>query len=218
VQAWLADPVDGGWAASDRADPAAAHGRAVDRTLFTDWNALMVRAALGAGGALGDESLSAFAVRSLERIVLLAYAPGAGAAHYLDPDAGEPAQVRGLLDDQIALASAHLEAYDASGNVVYRMMAEELAIHAVRSMADAEGGGFFDRAASSPPDLPGAPVKTFAGNCAAATLLYALARVSTAADFRAAADAALAAAARLAPAQGALAAEYLLAAGERARG
>ncbi len=85
VQTWLADPVDGGWAASQRARPSPpAADPLVDRTLFADWNAAMVSAALLAGRVLGDTALSEFAIRSLERVVLLCYRPGAGVAHYVD--------------------------------------------------------------------------------------------------------------------------------------
>jgi uncharacterized protein YyaL (SSP411 family) len=52
VQSWLADQVDGGWAGSQRADPAyhaaeGGHGPdapPIDRTLYTDWNAMMASA------------------------------------------------------------------------------------------------------------------------------------------------------------------------------
>ena len=61
LQTWLADPVDGGWAGSQRADAdllcANAGGDrgvaapSVDRTLYTDWNAAMISAARARRGA-----------------------------------------------------------------------------------------------------------------------------------------------------------------------
>ena len=45
------------------------------------------------------------------------------------------------------MAARLLDALEATGNIVYEMMAEELARHAVRTMWDERGGGFFDRAA-----------------------------------------------------------------------
>src|SRR5687768_10322871 len=82
VQTWLADPVDGGWAGSQRADPdyyaagdapdrSDVDAPAVDRTLYSDWNAMMASAALQAGRVLEDPSLSQFAIKSLERVLLL---------------------------------------------------------------------------------------------------------------------------------------------------
>ena len=44
------------------------------------------------------------------------------------------------------MADACLDVFDLTGNVVYEMMAEELAHYALRLMWDEEGGGFFDRA------------------------------------------------------------------------
>src|SRR5262245_66175391 len=101
----------------------------------------MASAALKAGRVFGDAGLSEFAIRSLERTVDLCYQPGAGMAHYHD---GAP-QVRGLLGDQIAMADAQLDAFEATGNVVYRMLAEELLLHAMRTLWDESDGGFFDR-------------------------------------------------------------------------
>ena len=114
-----------------------ARGAAVDRTLYTDWNALMASAALQAGRVLDDPSLSRVRDHvARTRRCCSCYQPGAGVAHYVDD--GAP-QVRGLLDDQIAMAAAQLDAFEATGNVVYEMMAEELALHATRTMWDGDG-------------------------------------------------------------------------------
>ena len=90
---------------------------------------------------MDDTALGEFALKSLERLVVACYRPGAGIAHCLDGSAS----VRGLLDDQIAMAAAHLDAHAATGNVVYEMMAQEPAHYAVRTMWDEDKGGFFDR-------------------------------------------------------------------------
>ena len=103
----------------------------------------MVSAALHAARTFEDDGLRDFALQSLERVLLACYKPGGGVAHYCRrPAVG----VRGLLADQFAMASASLDAFEASGNIVYEMMAEELAHYAVRTMWDETGGGFFDRA------------------------------------------------------------------------
>ena len=234
VQTWLADPVDGGWGASQRADPDYYRSRAdtgetltapaVDRTLFADWNATMVSSALMAGRILGDPALSEFAIRSLERVVLACYRPGAGVAHYFDPAAptgirgtraGTPqTEVRGLLADQIAVAAGCLDAFEATGNITYEMLAEELALYARRTMWDAGAGGFLDRAAGD--DDIGLLVdrhKPFVANCAAARVLQRLARATRSKQQDFAGDAArtLAAIAPQAAAEGPLAAEFVLA-------
>ena len=223
IQTWLADTVDGGWFASQRADPEyfgasrddrrARKAPPVDERLYTDGNGTMVSAALHAARAADDEGLRQFAIKSLERVVLASYRPGEGVAHWFD---GEP-HVRGLLEDQIAMAAAHLDAYEATGNIVYEMMAEELVHYALRTMWDDAGGGFFDRASAD--EVPDAPaigllrqrIKPFVANCDAATVLRRVAATSGEHDFAARSDAALEAIAPLAAAQGPLAAHYVLA-------
>jgi uncharacterized protein YyaL (SSP411 family) len=221
VQTWLADPVDGGWAGSQRADPeyysgeAGASGSAdtpgprIDRTLYTSWNAAMASSALKAGRVFGDAGLSEFAIRSLERIVGLCYQPGAGMAHYHD---GAP-QVRGLLGDQIAMADAQLDAFEATGNVVYRMLAEELVLHALRTLWDESDGGFFDRMVDPEGDvgLMQDRLKPFAGNCAAARALRRVARLCGRETLVGTADRAVAAVRHEASDAGPIAAELVLA-------
>ena len=51
------------------------------------------------------------------------------------------------------MAAAQLDAFEATGNIVYRMLAEELVLHAVNLMWDGDGGGFFDRAADPAADV-----------------------------------------------------------------
>lgn len=215
----FADEPTGGWAASQRPSPPF-----VDRTLFCDWNAVMASAALHAGRLLSDPDISAFAIRSLERVALLLYKPGAGVAHYADPDALDGTRaagltdVRGLLDDQITLASAMLDAFEATGNETYEMLARELALYAIRTMWDGDQGGFFDRAEDVRRDigLLRRRIKPFAANCRAARVLARAARTADAIELSEYAARTLAAMSARAPAEGALAAEYLLALGEAA--
>jgi len=225
LQTWLADPVDGGWAGSQPPDreyysrtaDERPHQTAppVDRTLYSSWNALAVSAVLRAAEMFGDAELGGFAVKSLERIVVACYRPGAGIAHCLGED-GKPS-VRGLLEDQMAMAAAHLDTHAATGNVVYEMMAQELAHYAVRTMWDEEGGGFFDRSVPDPGERIGLMrerLKPFAANCDAARVLSRLAAATGDISFAARARDTLAAMAALAPRQGPLAAHYVLAARE----
>jgi hypothetical protein len=220
AQTWLADPVDGGWGGSQRADGAyyaataeerrGATAPRVDGVLYTAWNAAMVSAVLRAAELFDDVALGEFALKSLERVVVACYRPGGGVAHCLDP---QPS-VRGLLDDQIAMAAAHLDAHAATGNIVYEMMAQELAHYAVRTMWDGKDGGFFDRADADENERIGLMrrrLKPFVGNCEAARVLRRLAATPGDHDFGARADATLAAMAPRAPHEGPLAAHYLLA-------
>jgi len=220
VQTWLADPVDGGWSASQRADrdyyrEGAGARRArtappVDRVLYTNVNARMVSAALHAAEVLDDTALGEYALKSLERLAVACYRPGEGIAHCLDG----VASVRGLLDDQTAMAGAFLDAHDATGNIVYEMMAQELMHYAIRMMWDEQDGGFFDRAIPEPDERVGRMrdrLKPFVANCDAARVLKRLVTAKGDHDFGARATATLAAVELTARDQGPLAADYLLA-------
>jgi uncharacterized protein len=221
LQTWLADPVDGGWWGSQQADADYyAAGSVEERrmrkvppvgsVLYADSNAGMVSAALHAARTFEDEGLRDFALKSFERVLLACYKPGDGVAHSFDHHVG----VRGLLVDQFAMASASLDAFEATGNIVYEMMAEELAHYAVRTMWDETGAGFFDRAAEAPGTAIGlmrSRLKPFVLNCDLTPTLRRLAAASGEHDFAVLADRTLAAMAPLAAAQGPLAAHYLLA-------
>jgi uncharacterized protein YyaL (SSP411 family) len=224
LQTWLADPVDGAWWGSQQADEryysaASVEDRRaltappVSRLIYADWNAAMVSAALQAAATFADDGLRDFALKSLERVLLACYKPGVGVAHCLD---GTP-RVRGLLGDQIAMMEAALDAFDVTGNIVYEMMAEELAHYAVRVMWDEAAGGFFDRAVDGegPDDqvigLMRHRLKPFVVNCDASRTLRRLSIASGDQEFTRIADAILAAMAPRAFEQGPLAAHYVLA-------
>ena len=219
VQQNLADPQDGGWAASQQEDPdyyaitdlsirAAQPSPTVDRTLLSAPNAAMASAALRAARVFEDEGLRNFALRSLERMVLNHYRPGAGVAHCIEQDAA----VRGLLDDQIAMAMANLDAYEVTEDVVYQMMAEELARQLILALRDERDGGFFDRARSdSDVGLLKDPLKPFVANCESARMLRRLSAVCNDPSFNDLADEALRSVAGQASGYGPLAAHYVLA-------
>jgi uncharacterized protein YyaL (SSP411 family) len=220
VQTWLADQADGGWAGSQHSDDVyysagADERRAtppppVDGAFYAGWNAAMASAVLRIAEALDDASVGEFALKSLERVLLGCYTPGGGVAHCLE----EHASVRGLLDDQIAMAAAQLDAHAATGNVVYQMMAQELVHYALRTMWDDREGGFFDRSVPDEQDRIGLMderLKPFVTNCEAVRVLRRLAETTGDREFDARADATLAVLAPLAAGQGPLAAHYLLA-------
>jgi uncharacterized protein YyaL (SSP411 family) len=221
LQTWLADPVEGGWYGSQQADERYYSAHSIDErrvlphppvaeTMYADANAAMVSTAFEAARVFGDDGLREFALKSLERVLMMCYRPGQGVAHYSD---GEP-RVRGLLADQIAMTAACLDAFDLTENVVYEMMAEELGHYAARVLWDARDGGFFDRAhdeAEPTIGLLNRPLKPFVTNCDAARTLHRLAETSGEMEFARLATHTLQAMAPLAAAQGPLAAHYLLA-------
>jgi uncharacterized protein len=217
---WLADP-DGGWWGSQCADRdyyalttaearRTARPPAVDDTLYAGWNSSMVSAQLQAAHLLADSSAGEAAMAALERILSRCYAPGGGIAHYFDGHA----QVRGLLDDQILAIEAALDAYEATGNITYEMLAEEVGHYILRTLWDAEGGGFVDRATQNDAEDVGllrTNLKPFVSNCEAARALLRLDGHSGNHEFGEKARAALALMHPLASGRGPLSAHYLLA-------
>jgi uncharacterized protein YyaL (SSP411 family) len=183
VRRTLADPLRGGFYASQRADEEYYAVNAsiretlappvVDRTLFTDLNAQAAAAWIRAGEVLSDIDAGRFGLQSLERVLLATYKPGDGVAHYHDAEG----ETRGLLSDQVHAAWALLHVHDATGNETYLMLAEELARTALRTHWDARDGGFLDHVPGGPDDvgLLRDPVRPLALNCLAARVLSRLA-------------------------------------------
>ncbi|MBA3344953.1 MAG: thioredoxin domain-containing protein [Gemmatimonadales bacterium] len=110
----------------------------VDRTRYTNWNAMMASAMLRAGVALGDGRARTHALATLS---------------LLRRDAGEadavphtPGGVAGLLDDQVQAAAAALDAYEVTADHSWLEWSERLMERVWRDYWDAEGGGLFDTA------------------------------------------------------------------------
>jgi uncharacterized protein YyaL (SSP411 family) len=110
----------------------------VDRTRYTNWNAMMASAMLRAGAVLGDTWAGAHALLTLNR--LQNESP--------EPDAvpHTPGGVTGLLDDQVNVAAAALDAYEATGDRKWLEWAERLVHRVWRDYADENGSGLFDTA------------------------------------------------------------------------
>jgi uncharacterized protein YyaL (SSP411 family) len=177
-----------------------------DDARIADANAAMVSAALRASRVFADDSLREIALQSLESTLLATYRPGRGVAHC-------PGGIRGLLTDHVAMAGAHLDAWEQTGNVVYPMMAEELTQFMVRTMFTAPDG-FADRSSvdgDEPVGLLARPEHPFVLNCEAAVVLARLAGATEDPQWRELADRTLAAIAPHAAAHGPLAAHFLLA-------
>jgi uncharacterized protein len=175
--------------------------------VFTDGNAQAASALLHAARVFGDAALGTRALDGLEHVLLASYKPGHGVGHFA-------AGPRGLLTDHIAMMTTTLDAWDETGNIVYRMMAEELAHFVIRTMWDERDGGLFDRAPSFyAQEAPGAAVnlKPFALNCQAAVSLRRLADATDDQTLRSRAEAILTSVAPVAHTQGPDAAQLLLA-------
>ena len=185
VHGTFADP-DGGFFASQRADPAyvalsspeARQGGPVppiDRTVYTDATAVMASAYVLGASVLGDRSLGEFAATSVDRVVMATYERGAGVGHHAT---GEPV-ARGLLTDHVTASAALLDLYDATGQDVYLDMPRELMAYCQQTMWD-DAYGFGDRARANlsghdaPVGLLREPHAPLELNCRAAMVLARL--------------------------------------------
>jgi uncharacterized protein len=141
----------------------AASSRTVDKTRYVDRNAMMVGAFIRAAALFDDIWLRDVALKSLEAVIVPAYTPGEGVAHLTV--AHGSSGVRGLLTDQIHVASALIWAHAATGQLPYSMLAAEVLQFAIRTMWDDGAGAFLDRAVADDPLVP------FELNCQAACVL-----------------------------------------------
>jgi uncharacterized protein YyaL (SSP411 family) len=141
--------------------------RSLDRMMYVDKNAMMVGALLRAAALFDDVWLRDAALSALEAVIVPAYSPGDGVAH-VAPTA-EGSAIRGLLTDQVHVASALIWAHAATGQLPYSMLAAEVLQFAARTMWDERAERFRDRVALDDPLLP------FELNCHAAVAFDRLA-------------------------------------------
>jgi uncharacterized protein YyaL (SSP411 family) len=156
----------------------------IDRTLYTNWNALSISAVLQAARTLADDAEQQFALRSLDRLLAEAWQPAGGLLHILAyAEGGASQRPAGMLDDYAFTVLACLDAYEASGNLHYFASAREIAARMISGFYDVAGGGFFDLDSTSLAESVGALSarrKPFqdspapAGNSAAALALLRL--------------------------------------------
>jgi uncharacterized protein YyaL (SSP411 family) len=121
----------------------------IDTTHYVAWNAMYVSAYLEAASVLGGEkgaACRAFALKTLDRILGEAWSADRGFAHRIGG-----AHLDGSLDDQVFTGMALLDAYEAKLDQKYFDAARRAADVALAEYFDAEGGGFFDRAAGAAP-------------------------------------------------------------------
>lgn len=187
---------------------------AIDRTIYVSWNAMFASAFLEAARVLSRDDCRAFALKTLDRIIAEAWDEHAGFQHRLG---GE--KIGGLLDDQIFMAAALLDAYESTLDRKYFAIAERAMRIAIEKYGDAQNGGFFDRASDAPPigglDVRRKPFQdspTPGTNSVAAIVLERLYAFTSGALFRDWAERTLEAFAGIAPQYGIFASTYGLAA------
>ena len=151
---------------------------AIDRSILSDWNGMMVSSYLKAYEALGDEEARAFALRTLDFLLKRTFTAATGMYHSL---IGSERVMPGLLDDQVTMARALLDAYAVTGDPLHLQRARQIMIWTIENLWDAGGGGFFDsRPNPGAAGLLAVPHKPFhdtpaiSGNAVAAQVLNRL--------------------------------------------
>jgi len=190
----------------------------------------MISVLLEAYKVLGLNSARDLALRTLDLLMERAYDPARGMGHALvrpTKSEGSPQSPRNdfrvsnfdLLDDQVFMTGALLDAYEVTGNRAYYDRAVQLMDTTVKRFMDREHGGFFDTAKDGT-ERQGALTmerKAFqdsptpAANAQAVLVLDRLARLAGREDFGAAAQATLDLFAPKAHQYGLFAATYALA-------
>jgi uncharacterized protein YyaL (SSP411 family) len=110
----------------------------VDRTRYTNWNAMMASAMLRASAVLGDEWAVGHALLTLRRLRQESTQP--------DAVAHTPRGVTGLLDDQVQVSAAALDAYETTGDRDWLDWAERVMERVWSDYRDSKDGALFDTA------------------------------------------------------------------------
>ncbi len=159
----------------------------IDKTIYVNWNAMMVSAYLEAAGALNLEAARKFALKSLDRVLATAWDAKRNRLNhviaYSDP-AAQHRLVPGMLDDYAFTTIACLDAYCATADLTYFKFARSIGDAMIARFHDSTSGGFFDMdSQADPTGLLGAltarrkPLQdspTPAGNSAAAIAMMRL--------------------------------------------
>ena len=172
----------------------------VDTTLYAGWNGMMISALLEAHKVLDHPAALASALKALDLLLARAYDPARGIAHAITISQSGGSSTNfdfrvsnfDLLDDQVFMAAALLDAYEVTGTRAYFDRALELMETTLRRFWDESAGGFFDTAK----DLDGRQGNltqtrkafqdspTPAGNAVAIGVLDRLATLAERPDFR----------------------------------
>jgi uncharacterized protein YyaL (SSP411 family) len=129
-----------------RLERARRHAPFIDRTRYTNWNAMMVSAMFRAGAVLRDEWATGHALLTLQRL-----RQENGEA---DAVAHTPGGLTGLLEDQVQTSAAALDAYEVTGDRSWLDWALQIMERVWSQHWDPEDGGLFDTATSGQ-DQPG---------------------------------------------------------------
>ncbi len=164
----------------------------IDKTVYVNWNGMLVSAYLEAGRVLGAPAAIAFGLKTLDRVLQVAW-DGRTLSHVAAyGEVAGPGSIPGSLDDYGFTGLACLDAWEATGRIAYFNSALALAEQMLARFYDRAHGGFFDTEPGADEHFgalatrrkPVQDSPTPAGNSIAATLLLRLAELTEREDFR----------------------------------
>ncbi len=110
---------------------------AVDHTRYAAWNGMLAGAMIRAGVVFDEDAALASGIRALARLRDEAPAPDAVPHH--------PGGEAELLDDQVQVAAAALDAFEATGDAAWLAWAEAILDRVWREFRPSDGGALLDR-------------------------------------------------------------------------
>ncbi|MCU1285465.1 MAG: hypothetical protein JWO13_1815 [Acidobacteriales bacterium] len=126
----------------------------IDKTIYVNWNSLLISAYLRAASVLNNDDARHFALKSLDRILSEAWNGEAGrlghVIAYSDPKAAKRV-LPGMLDDYAFTAIAALDAYEATSDITYFNFARAITDAMITRFGDNTSGGFFDMDSTADP-------------------------------------------------------------------
>lgn len=156
----------------------------VDTALYAHWNGMAISAFLEAHKALGEDRYRNLALRALDRFLTEDHVPGRGFVHVL-PALNHALR---LLDDQVQMAQALLDAYEVTAEERYLQSARDTMDLVLRDYWDGDGLLDIPKGSTGPAlETPHKPIQdapTPAPNAVAARVLLRLARLLDAAAYR----------------------------------
>ena len=113
----------------------------IDKTIYVDWNSIMISSYIKAGAVLNNDEIIKFAIKTVDFILDNCYDSKNGLFHYFDGKAN----INGLLSDNIYFLNCLIDAYFVTQNQIYLEKINEIAEFIVKNFYDNENYGFFDR-------------------------------------------------------------------------
>ncbi len=114
----------------------------IDRTLFVNWNAMMVSSYLLASMVLEEQKYQRFALKTAELLTDKAFSPKKGMSHFL---IDRKSSIFGFLTDQAYMVRCLLNCYQVTFDRKFLEKAEALSEFMLDKLWDSKNGAFYDK-------------------------------------------------------------------------